>query len=132
MTVMSNAYLETKTNFSAQEIGAARNALLRYSHEQQVHLLTVMPGDEAVAVLQRCRLGYAQKMISALRQQGETQRADYFGQQLGFINSNTHDQVTLAQPNSVASGWHSHAVAWCLGVMMLVSAATWLAVNYYH
>ena len=49
MTVMSNTYIENNLHFSSEEIGAARNAFLQYEQQQQVHLLTVMPIEEAVA-----------------------------------------------------------------------------------
>lgn len=58
MTVMNNTFIETTPNFSEVEIGAARNAFLKYDQEQQLYLLTIMPIDEAVGILKHwfCRV----------------------------------------------------------------------------
>ncbi len=87
MTVMSNTYFDNRERFSKQEIGAARNAWLRYERQQQLHLLNVMPMDEAVAILQHCSLSYAQKMILALEAQGNHARASFYAKQLGLKTS---------------------------------------------
>ncbi|WP_100752464.1 magnesium transporter [Vibrio salilacus] len=87
MTVMSNAYIENNQHFSQQEIGAARNAFLQYEQNQQVHLLTVMPVEEAVAILNHCSIGYVQQLISALEHEGYDKQARHYAHQLGFIHS---------------------------------------------
>ncbi len=87
MTVMSNTYFDNRNHFSKQEIGAARNAWLRYERHQQLHLLNVMPIDEAVAILQHCSISYAQKMILALEAQGKQSRANHYAKQLGLKTS---------------------------------------------
>ncbi|NVD05738.1 magnesium transporter [Vibrio sp. JPW-9-11-11] len=87
MTVMSNTYIENSPNFSQEEIGAARNAFLQYDQAQQVHLLTVMPVEEAVAILHHCSVGYVQHLISALENQGHDKLARHYAHQLGFILS---------------------------------------------
>ncbi|END5248070.1 magnesium transporter [Vibrio parahaemolyticus] len=66
MTVMNNTFIETTPNFSEVEIGAARNAFLKYDQEQQLHLLTIMPIDEAVGILKHCSVGYVNSLMSQL------------------------------------------------------------------
>ncbi|MEF1291552.1 magnesium transporter [Vibrio sp. M260118] len=87
MTVMSNTYIENTPHFSQEEIGAARNAFLQYEQTQQVHLLTVMPVEEAVAILQHCSVGYVQQLIAALELEGNEKLARHYAHQLGFIHS---------------------------------------------
>lgn len=87
MTVMNNTFIENAPHFSQEEIGAARNAFLRYDQQQQVHLLTVMPVEEAVAILHHCSVGYVQQLISLLENDGYDKRARHFAHQLGFIHS---------------------------------------------
>ncbi|WP_114767157.1 magnesium transporter [Vibrio rhodolitus] len=99
MTVMNNIYMENSPNFSAEEIGAARNAFLKYEQTQQVHLLTVMPLEEAVAILQHCSLGYVQQLISQLEVNGQDKLARHYAHQLGLIYSEVMpSQSYLATP----------------------------------
>jgi Mg/Co/Ni transporter MgtE len=87
MTVMSNTYIENTPHFSHEEIGAARNAFLQYEQTEQVHLLTVMPVEEAVAILHHCSVGYVQQLIAALELEGQEKLARHYAHQLGFIHS---------------------------------------------
>ncbi|MDC5838377.1 magnesium transporter [Vibrio europaeus] len=87
MTVMSNTYIENTPHFSQEEIGAARNAFLQYEQAQQIHLLTVMPVEEAVGILHHCSVGYVQQLISALELDGYDKLARHYAHQLGFIHS---------------------------------------------
>ncbi|MGF1696721.1 magnesium transporter [Vibrio lamellibrachiae] len=87
MTVMSNTYIENTPNFSQEEIGAARNAFLQYDQQKQLHLLTVMPIEEAVAILHHCSVGYVQQLISLLEAEGHDKRARHYAHQLGIIHS---------------------------------------------
>jgi Mg/Co/Ni transporter MgtE len=87
MTVMSNNYVENGVYFSQEEIGAARSAFLSYEPEQQVHLLSIMPIEEAVAILHDCSLGYVQHLISMLEKKGEEKRARHYAHRLGLIHS---------------------------------------------
>ena len=99
MTVMNDIYMENSPNFSAEEIGAARNAFLKYEQTQQVHLLTVMPLEEAVAILQHCSLGYVQQLISQLEINGQDKLARHYAHQLGLIYSEVMpSQSYLATP----------------------------------
>lgn len=99
MTVMNNIYMENSPNFSVEEIGAARNAFLKYEQTQQVHLLTVMPLEEAVAILQHCSLGYVQQLISQLELNGQDKLARHYAHQLGLIYSEVMpSQSYLATP----------------------------------
>ncbi|CAH0526784.1 magnesium transporter [Vibrio hippocampi] len=86
MTVMNNTMLAT-TDFSIEEICAATQAFLKYDNQQQLNLLTVMPIDEAVGVLQHCALGKVQHLIEQLDQLGHDKRARHFAHQLGLIHS---------------------------------------------
>ncbi|PMH41208.1 Mg2+ transporter mgtE [Vibrio sp. 10N.286.49.B3] len=88
MTVMNTATItHGATTFSDAEIVAATNAFLQYELEHQIHLLTVMPIEEAVGVLNYCRVGYVHTLLSQLELQGFDKRARHFAHQLGFIRS---------------------------------------------
>ncbi|MGD8170908.1 magnesium transporter [Vibrio sp. TRT 21S02] len=87
MTVMSNTYIENCAHFSHEEISAARNAFLQYAQEQQLHLLTVMPIEEAVAILNHCSVGFVQELIYQLEALGHDSLARHYAHQLGFIYS---------------------------------------------
>ncbi|TOB90320.1 Mg2+ transporter mgtE [Vibrio parahaemolyticus] len=84
MTVMNNTFIETTPNFSEVEIGAARNAFLKYDQEQQLHLLTIMPIDEAVGILKHCSVGYVNSLLSQLEHAGHDKRARHYAHQLGL------------------------------------------------
>ncbi|EGR0226033.1 Mg2+ transporter mgtE [Vibrio parahaemolyticus] len=84
MTVMNNTFIETTLNFSEVEIGAARNAFLKYDQEQQLHLLTIMPIDEAVGILKHCSVGYVNSLMSQLEHAGHDKRARHYAHQLGL------------------------------------------------
>ncbi|TPA37320.1 magnesium transporter [Vibrio parahaemolyticus] len=84
MTVMNNTFIETTPNFSEVEIGAARNAFLKYDQEQQLHLLTIMPIDEAVGILKHCSVGYVNSLMSQLEHTGHDKRARHYAHQLGL------------------------------------------------
>ncbi|EGQ9859921.1 magnesium transporter [Vibrio parahaemolyticus] len=84
MTVMNNTFIETTPNFSEVEIGAARNAFLKYDQEQQLHLLTIMPIDEAVGILKHCSVGYVNSLMSQLEHEGHDKRARHYAHQLGL------------------------------------------------
>ncbi|EIA0901431.1 magnesium transporter [Vibrio parahaemolyticus] len=84
MTVMNNTFIETTPNFSEVEIGAACNAFLKYDQEQQLHLLTIMPIDEAVGILKHCSVGYVNSLMSQLEHAGHDKRARHYAHQLGL------------------------------------------------
>nr|EGQ9115045.1 magnesium transporter [Vibrio parahaemolyticus] len=84
MTVMNNTFIETTPNFSEVEIGAARNAFLKYDQEQQLHLLTIMPIDDAVGILKHCSVGYVNSLMSQLEHAGHDKRARHYAHQLGL------------------------------------------------
>lgn len=87
MTVINHDFLETNSTFSFAEIGAARNAFLQYEEAHQVHLLTVMPIEEAVAILEHCTVGYVQHLIQQLEIEGFDKQARHYANRLGFIRS---------------------------------------------
>ncbi len=87
MTVMNNTLVENNTYFSQEEIGAARNAFLQYERDKQVHLLTVMPIEEAAAVLHHCSLSHVQHLINELELLGEDKLARHYAHRLGLIHS---------------------------------------------
>lgn len=89
MTVMSNIFIETTDSYSSAELGAAKNAFLQYEEVQQVHLLTVMPTEEAVGILSQCSVHYAQRLIQQLKAEGHEKQAGHYARQLGFIRSET-------------------------------------------
>lgn len=84
MTVMNNTFIETTPNFSAVEIGAARNAFLQYERDKQLQLLSIMPIDEAVGILQHCSVAYVNSLIAQLEQAGHDKRARHYAYQLGL------------------------------------------------
>ncbi|OXE32734.1 Mg2+ transporter mgtE [Vibrio parahaemolyticus] len=65
-------------------MGAARNAFLKYDQEQQLHLLTIMPIDEAVGILKHCSVGYVNSLMSQLEHAGHDKRARHYAHQLGL------------------------------------------------
>ena len=93
MTVMSKNYVENNPHFSQAEIGAARKVFLAHSYNKQVHLLTIMDVEEAVAILQHCSITYVQDLISRLEKDGYDKLARHYAHQLGFI----HSEVETAQ-----------------------------------
>ncbi|HAS61947.1 MAG TPA: Mg2+ transporter mgtE [Vibrio sp.] len=117
MTVMNNIYMENSANFSIEEIGAARNAFLKYEQTQQVHLLTVMPIEEAVAILQHCSLGYVQQLISQLELQGEDKLARHYAYQLGLIYSEA-----MPSQSYLATSVLEHVkqrIGWIIGLALM-------------
>lgn len=84
MTVMNNTFIETTPNFSAVEIGAARNAFLQYERDKQLQLLSIMPIDEAVGILQHCSVANVNSLIAQLEQAGHDKRARHYAHQLGL------------------------------------------------
>ncbi|GLO61775.1 hypothetical protein MACH09_22830 [Vibrio sp. MACH09] len=87
MTVMNNIFIETACPYSNDEIGAAKNAFLKYEEQQQVHLLSVMPIEQAVGILENCSVNYVQHLIQQLELTGFDKRARHYAHQLGFIRS---------------------------------------------
>ncbi len=87
MTVMNNIFIETACPYSNDEIGAAKNAFLKYEEQQQVHLLSVMPIEQAVGILENCSVNYVQHLIQQLELSGFDKRARHYAHQLGFIRS---------------------------------------------
>lgn len=87
MTVLTNNYINDSQLFSFEEIGAARNAFLQYELSKQIQLLTVMPIEEAVAIMSQCSVSLVQEWINELELSGHDKRARHFAHQLGFIHS---------------------------------------------
>ncbi|WP_117233660.1 magnesium transporter [Vibrio maerlii] len=87
MTVLTNNYINDSQLFSFEEIGAARNAFLQYELSKQIQLLTVMPIEEAVAIMSQCSVSLVQEWINELELTGHDKRARHFAHQLGFIHS---------------------------------------------
>ncbi|MGF1908973.1 magnesium transporter [Vibrio kasasachensis] len=117
MTVMNGIYMENSPNFSVEEIGAARNAFLKYEPNQQVHLLTVMPIEEAVAILQHCSLGYVQQLISQLEIQGKDKLARHYAHQLGLIYSEV-----MPSQSYMATSVLDHVrqrIGWIIGLALM-------------
>ncbi|RJX74456.1 magnesium transporter [Vibrio sinensis] len=117
MTVMNNTFIENTPAFSQEEIGAARNAFLKYDSEQQVHLLTVMPIEEAVAILHHCSVGYVQQLISQLESKGYDKRARHYAHRLGFI----HSEAELAK-SYLSTTVFEHVkqrIGWIIGLALL-------------
>jgi len=117
MTVMSNTYIENTPHFSHEEIGAARNAFLQYEQQQQVHLLTVMPVEEAVAILHHCSVGYVQRLISALEVEGHDKLARHYAHQLGFIHSEVETSSSYLDTSVI---WHvKQRIGWIISLALL-------------
>ncbi len=100
MTVMSNTYIQETFPYSSKEILAAKNAFLQYDREQQLHLLTLMPLDEAVGILSHCSVGHVQQLIVQLEQEEHGKRAAYFAHHLGFSCLNVENQ-TVSKKRSI-------------------------------
>ncbi|WCE29177.1 hypothetical protein [Vibrio sp. SCSIO 43137] len=93
---MSNTFIRPARPYSVDEIGAATNAFLQYEEEQQVHLLTVMPEDEAVGILSNCSVSYVQYLLGQMSKNGFEQRAKQFTKLLGFVLSDELSSRPLA------------------------------------
>ncbi|ANS84517.1 magnesium transporter [Vibrio scophthalmi] len=117
MTVMNNIYMENAAHFSVEEIGAARNAFLKYEQAQQVNLLTVMPIEEAVAILQHCSLGYVQQLISQLEGLGHDKLARHYANRLGLFYSEVMPSASyLATP---VMGHVRQRIGWIIALALL-------------
>lgn len=87
MRVMNTTYTETTPSFSQDEIGAARSAFLKYEQDHQVYLLTVMPMEEAVAILRSCSVAYVQHLLEQLESNNQEKLARHYANRLGLIFS---------------------------------------------
>lgn len=117
MTVMSNTFIQSACPYSVDEIGAATNAFLQYEEEQQVHLLTVMPEDEAVGILSNCSVSYVQYLLGQMSKNGFEQRAKQFTKLLGFVPSGDQTSQPLA---GGSFGWQQ--LGWSVLCSLLLSA----------
>ncbi|MCL9781083.1 hypothetical protein M9194_06540 [Vibrio sp. S4M6] len=84
MTVMNNMLDQSQSRYSKAEIDAARNAFVRNERNKQVHLLTVMPMDEALAILQTSPDNFVKELLDELKEHGHHHHARYFASQLGL------------------------------------------------
>ncbi|ASM53735.1 MULTISPECIES: magnesium transporter [Pseudoalteromonas] len=129
MTVMSKNYVENNPHFSQAEIGAARKVFLAHSYNKQVHLLTIMDVEEAVAILQHCSITYVQDLISRLEKDGYDKLARHYAHQLGFI----HSEVETAQSylNTSALGHVQQRIGWII-VLALLGIVSGLIITQYE
>lgn len=117
MTVMNNYHIENITHFSKEEIGAARNAFLQYDEQTQVYLLTVMPIDEAAAILCHCSVVYVQHLLSLLDSEDQDKRARHFAHQLGFIHSEV--ETSHSYLNTSVMEHVKHRIGWIIALALL-------------
>ncbi|ELE8119202.1 magnesium transporter [Vibrio fluvialis] len=117
MTVMNNYYIENNAYFSQEEIGAARNAFLQYDEQTQVHLLTVMPIDEAVAILHHCSVGYVQHLLNLLDKEDHDKRARHYAHRLGFIHSEV--ETSHSYLNTSVMEHVKHRIGWIISLALL-------------
>ncbi len=117
MTVMNNYYIENNAYFSQEEIGAARNAFLQYDEQTQVHLLTVMPIDEAVAILHHCSVGYVQHLRNLLDKEDHDKRARHYAHRLGFIHSEV--ETSHSYLNTSVMEHVKHRIGWIISLALL-------------
>ncbi len=117
MTVMNNYYIENNAYFSQEEIGAARNAFLQYDEQTQVHLLTVMPIDEAVAILHHCSVGYVQYLLNLLDKEDHDKRARHYAHRLGFIHSEV--ETSHSYLNTSVMEHVKHRIGWIISLALL-------------
>ncbi|WP_243974643.1 magnesium transporter [Vibrio natriegens] len=117
MTVMNNTFIETTPNFSAVEIGAARNAFLQYERDKQLQLLSIMPIDEAVGILQHCSVAYVNSLIAQLEQAGHDKRARHYAHQLGL-----HISEVDTPDSYLSAGVFEHVkqrIGWIIALALL-------------
>ncbi|MGL6258402.1 magnesium transporter [Vibrio sp. WXL103] len=117
MTVMSNTTLEQAPRYSREEIGAARNAFLQYNQDKQVELLTVMPMEEAVAILHYCSLGHVQDLINQLDIDGHDKLARHFAHHLGLIHSEVEPANTYLSTS--VFGHFKQRIGWIVALALL-------------
>jgi len=102
MTVMNNVLNQDQSRYSSAEIDAARNAFFHYERKKQVHLLTVMPMDEAMAILQTSPISFVKALMVDLKQQGHDHHARYYINQLG-LHKPSYSLDWLTTPLGLAS-----------------------------
>lgn len=103
--------------YTPEEIGAAHGAFVQYEKSNQLHLLTVMPIEEAVAILHNCTIAEVQWFLQRLDEQGHTRRARHYAMQLGFI----HSEAETAQ-GYLSTGVLAHfkqRVGWIVALALL-------------
>jgi len=117
MTVMNNTLTSIEHLFTENDIRAVTNAFKQYEPSQQLHLLTVMPIEEAVMVLTRCPLSKIQQLLRQLEEQGFEKRARHFAHQLGLI----HSEVEPTQ-GYLTTGVFEHVrqrIGWIIALALL-------------
>ncbi|MFW7522588.1 magnesium transporter [Vibrio ostreicida] len=129
MTVMSKTHNETISHFSNQEISAARKAFLQYEQKQQIFLLSVMPIEEAVAILRDCSIGFVQHLLMELDNDGSDKRARYYAHHLGFI----HSEVETSNNYLSTSVWGhvKQRIGWIIALALL-GIVSGLIINQYE
>lgn len=115
--VMNKDPIANKAHFSTEEISAARNAFLKYDEQKQLHLLKVMPIEEAVAILQKCSVGYVQHLLNELDKQDYDKRVRHYAHQLGFIHSEVETSHGYLS-NSVMEHV-KHRIGWIVTLALL-------------
>ncbi|KXF79674.1 magnesium transporter [Enterovibrio coralii] len=118
MTVMNTLALGNQTQkFETKEIQAAKSAFLLHDEVDRIRLLSVMPLNEAVAVLNTCPLALVRELLDTLAESGETVRSRHLALGLGLISSE-------AEPNGnyLANSVMTHVrqrIGWIVGLALL-------------
>lgn len=110
MAVMNDQCIDYIEPMSFDDIGAARNAFLQFESIKQVQLLSVMPIEEVVAILNRCSVEHVQSLLRELEREGHDKLARHYAHQLGMIHSEaetTKDYLTTSVLEHVKQriGW---------------------------
>lgn len=118
MTVMNTIVLGNQTQkFATKEIQAAKSAFLFHDEKDRVRLLTVMPINEAIAVLNSCPLALVRNLLDSLAEEGDTVRSRHLATGLGLISSEAEpDGNYLA--NSVIAHVRQR-IGWIVGLALL-------------
>ncbi|KJY80205.1 magnesium transporter [Vibrio nigripulchritudo] len=104
-------------HFSDAEISAAYGAFLQYEQAQQVHLLTVMPIEEAVYVLAMCPIKHVHILLQRLEEKGYDLRARHYAVQLGLIRSEA--ETTKGYLSTGVFEHFRQRVGWILALALL-------------
>ncbi|USD64785.1 magnesium transporter [Vibrio sp. SCSIO 43136] len=103
--------------FSADEIGAAHSAFLQYDKETQLHLLGVMPIEEAVEILHNCKVSDVHWFLDQLEAQGSNKRARHYAMQLGLNFSEAETAKDYLSTSVIAH--FRQRVGWIVALALL-------------
>ncbi|MFD2179874.1 magnesium transporter [Veronia pacifica] len=114
---------------TSHEIEAATKAFLLHNLEQKIHLLAVMPVQEAVAILNRCPLSMVRVLLDKLAEQDEVVRVRQIASGLGLINSEVEPDGDYLSNSVMSHVWQR--IGWIIG-LALMGVVSGLIISHYE